>query len=72
MRAKIAVLASVILCANATAEPAKYAVDGLAVGMQLNFDDGSYRETDVVLVTSSKDLPGARKHKEADGHPDPG
>jgi hypothetical protein len=71
VRAKIAVLASVILCANATAEPAKYAVDGLAVGMQLNFDDGSYREYRF-LVTSSKDLPGARKHKEADGHPDPG
>ena len=44
VRAKIAVLASVVLCANATAEPAKYAVDGLAVGMQLNFDDASYRE----------------------------
>ena len=44
MRTKIAVLASLVLCANATAEPAKYAVDGLAVGMQLNFDDGSYRE----------------------------
>ena len=44
VRAKIAVLASVVLCANATAEPAKYAVDGLAVGMQVNFDDASYRE----------------------------
>ena len=44
MRAQLAVLASVILCANASAEPTKYAVDGLALGMQLNFDDASYGE----------------------------
>jgi hypothetical protein len=44
MRAKLAVLASVVLCGNATAEPAKYAVDGLAVGMRLNSDDASYRQ----------------------------
>ena len=44
MKANIVVLASVILCGNATAEPAKYAVDGLAVGTQLNFDDASYRQ----------------------------
>jgi hypothetical protein len=44
MRAKIAVVASVLLCGNATAEPTKYAVDGLAVGAQLNFYDPSYRQ----------------------------
>jgi hypothetical protein len=44
MRAKLAVLASVILSANASAEPIKYAVDGLALGMQLDFDDALYRE----------------------------
>jgi predicted lipid-binding transport protein (Tim44 family) len=44
MRVKIAVLASVVLCGNATAEPTKYAVDGLAVGMRLNSDDASYRQ----------------------------
>jgi hypothetical protein len=44
MKAKMAVLASAVLCGNATAEPAKYAVDGLAVGTQLNFDDASYRQ----------------------------
>ena len=44
VRAKIAVLASAVLCANATAEPAHYAVDGLAVEMQLNFDDVSYHK----------------------------
>lgn len=44
MKAQIVVLASAILCGNATAEPAKYAIDGLAVGTQLNFDDASYRQ----------------------------
>ena len=44
MKAQIAVLASAILCGNATAEPARYAIDGLAVGTQLNFDDASYRQ----------------------------
>jgi hypothetical protein len=44
MRVKIAVLASVVLCGNASAEPTKYAVDGIAVGMRLNSDDASYRQ----------------------------
>ena len=44
MRAGIVFLASVVLCANATAAPTQYAVDGLAVGTKLNFDSGSYRE----------------------------
>jgi hypothetical protein len=44
MKAQIGVLASAILCGNATAEPARYAIDGLAVGTQLNFDDASYRQ----------------------------
>ena len=44
MKAQIVVLASAILCGNATAEPAKYTIDGLAVGTQLNFDDASYRQ----------------------------
>jgi hypothetical protein len=44
MRMKIAVFASAVLCGSATAEPTKYAVDGLAVGTQLNFDDASYRQ----------------------------
>ena len=44
MRAKIAILASAVVCANAAAEPAQYAVDGLAVGMQLNVGDVSYRK----------------------------
>jgi hypothetical protein len=44
MRAKLAILASVILCVNASAQPTKYAVEGLALGMQLNLDDASYGE----------------------------
>jgi hypothetical protein len=44
MKAQIVVLASAILCGNATAEPAKYTIDGLAIGTQLNFDDASYRQ----------------------------
>src|SRR6266480_4288696 len=44
MKAQIVVLASAILCGNATAEPAKHTIDGLAVGTKLNFDDASYRQ----------------------------
>ena len=44
MRAKIAVLACVVLCGHAEAEPAKYAVDGLVLGTQLNFESTSYGE----------------------------
>jgi hypothetical protein len=40
--AGIAVLAYVVLCSHAIA--AEYAVDGLAVGTQLNFGSASYRE----------------------------
>jgi hypothetical protein len=43
MRAKIAVLACVVLCGHAVAEP-KYAVDGLVLGTQLNFQSASYGE----------------------------
>ena len=44
MRAGIAVLAYVVLAGNAIAAPTEYAVDGLAVGTQLNFGSASYRE----------------------------
>ena len=44
MRARITVLAAVVLSGNPTAAPADYAVDGLAVGTQLNFDSALYRE----------------------------
>jgi hypothetical protein len=43
MRARITVLACVILCGHAVAEP-KYAVDGLVLGTQLNFQSASYGE----------------------------
>jgi hypothetical protein len=43
MRARIAVLACVVLCGHAVAEP-KYAVDGLVLGTQLNFQGASYGE----------------------------
>jgi hypothetical protein len=43
MRARIAVLASVVLCGHAVAEP-EYAVDGLLLGTQLNFQSASYGE----------------------------
>jgi RNA polymerase subunit RPABC4/transcription elongation factor Spt4 len=43
MRARIAVLACVVLCGHAVAEP-KYAVDGLVLGSQLNFQNASYGE----------------------------
>jgi hypothetical protein len=43
MRARIAVLACVVLCGPAVAEP-KYAVDGLVLGTQLNFQSASYGE----------------------------
>jgi hypothetical protein len=44
MRASIAVLACVVLCGHAVAEPEKYAVDGLMLGTQLNFENTSYGE----------------------------
>src|SRR5205823_14808646 len=44
MKARIAVLASVVLSGSATAAPNQYAVEGVAVGTQLNFDSASYRE----------------------------
>ena len=43
MRTGIVVLAYVVLCGNAVAAT-EYAVDGLAVGTQLNFGSASYRE----------------------------
>ena len=43
MRTEIVVLAYVVLCGNAVAAT-EYAVDGLAVGTQLNFGSASYRE----------------------------
>ena len=69
MRAKIAVLASVVLCANATAEPAKYAVDGLAVGMQLNFDNASYREYRCSPSDQFEGLTWCQKTQEGRGSP---
>jgi hypothetical protein len=42
--ALIAFLASVVLCANATAASTQYAVDGLAVGTKLDFNSASYRD----------------------------
>ena len=44
MGAGIAVLAYVVLHGSAIAAPTEYAVDGLAVGTQLNFGSASYRE----------------------------
>src|ERR1700737_1448789 len=44
MKVGIAVLASIALCGDAMAEPGQYAVDGLAIGTQLNFDSASYRQ----------------------------
>src|SRR5215831_1369090 len=44
MGAGIVVLAYVVLYGNAIAAPMDYAVDGLAVGTQLNFHSASYRE----------------------------
>jgi hypothetical protein len=43
MRAGIVVLAYVVFCSNALAAP-EYAVDGLAVGTQLNLGSASYQE----------------------------
>src|SRR5262245_42654361 len=43
MKTGIVVLAYVVLCSHATAAT-EYAVDGLAVGTQLNFGSASYRE----------------------------
>jgi len=44
MRARITVLAAVVLSGSPIAAPADYAVDGLAVGTQLNFGSALYRE----------------------------
>jgi ribosomal protein L9 len=44
MGAGIVVFAYVVLYGNAIAAPMEYAVDGVAVGTQLNFDSASYRE----------------------------
>src|SRR5919202_5776621 len=44
MKAGIAVLASVVLSTSATAASNQYAVEGVTVGTQLNFDSASYRE----------------------------
>src|SRR5262249_52852471 len=44
MGAGIVVFAYVVLYGNAIAAPTEYAVDGLAVGTQLNFGSASYRE----------------------------
>jgi len=44
MRARTVILACFLLCGHATAEPAKYAVDGLVLGTQLNFESASYGE----------------------------
>ena len=44
MGAGIVVFAYVVLYSNAIAAPTEYAVDGLAVGTQLNFGSASYRE----------------------------
>jgi len=39
-----ALLASFVLCANATAASTQYGVDGLTVGTKLNFDKASYQD----------------------------
>ena len=44
MKLRISVLALLGLCADAMAGPEQYAVDGVAVGTQLNFTNASYRE----------------------------
>src|SRR5262249_22284157 len=44
MRARIAVLAFVVLCGHSAAEPAKYVIEGLVLGTQLNFESASYGE----------------------------
>jgi ribosomal protein L9 len=44
MGVRIVVFAHVVLYGNAIAAPMEYAVDGVAVGTQLNFDSASYRE----------------------------
>src|SRR5262245_41379188 len=44
MKLRITVLALLGLCADAMAGPEQYAVDGVAVGTQLNFTSASYRE----------------------------
>jgi hypothetical protein len=44
MRAGIVLLANVVLYGNALAAPTEYAVEGLAVGTQLNLGSASYQE----------------------------
>ena len=44
MKVVITLLVSVVLSGNATAAPVQYAVDGLAIGTQLNFGSAPYRE----------------------------
>jgi hypothetical protein len=44
MKAGIALLTSVVVCGNALAGPAQYAVDGLAIGTLLNFSSSPYRD----------------------------
>ena len=44
MGLRIVVFAYVVLYGNAIAAPMEYAVDGLAIGTQLNFGSASYRE----------------------------
>jgi hypothetical protein len=44
MKVGIAFLASVVLSGNAVAASLQYDVDGLAIGTQLNFSSGLYRE----------------------------
>ena len=44
MKIGIAVVASLILCPQAMAEPVPYVVDGVAIGTQLNLNNAAYRE----------------------------
>jgi hypothetical protein len=44
MKIGIAVVASLILCPQAMAEPVTYVVDGVAIGTQLNLNNAAYRE----------------------------
>ena len=44
MKIGIAVVASLILCPQAMAEPVAYVVDGVAIGTQLNLNNAAYRE----------------------------
>jgi hypothetical protein len=44
MKAGTAVLVFIVLCGDAAAASGQYAVEGLAIGTQLNFDSASYRQ----------------------------